>query len=131
MASGSRRFVAGQLCSPSGQRHHTCKGNQFDAKVKEYRSRLAETNSDFALVRDIDDAHKHLELTRPIHPPRKLSSAAQTYLEETGGYGGSAWGEEPWGGASAEIVVRLDNGTLRPLSLILMNVIQIWESKLS
>ena len=103
---------------------------QFNVEVRKRREYLAIESSDFALVRDLDDAHKHLELTRPSQPPRQLTKADQTYVEETGGYGGSAYGEEPYGGANAEVVVRLDNGSLRPLALILKNIIQMWESKL-
>jgi hypothetical protein len=112
---------------------HECRdknlsAEQVTAEVGKRREHLAIEDSDFALVRDLDDAHKHLELTRTS---RKLTRAEQSYLEETGGYGGSAYGEEPYGGTSAEIVVRLDKGTVRPLAVILKNVIQMLESKLA
>src|SRR5262245_39586288 len=39
----------------------TLSGKKFDTKVKKRRTELATANSDYQLVWDIDDAHKHLE----------------------------------------------------------------------
>jgi hypothetical protein len=86
----------------------------------ERRKKLAETNADFGLVRDIDDTHKHLELTRGKRPTSVVGGA----------WGSSWWGMwgESWG--TREIVVPLDDGTQRPLAAILKNVIAMWERTL-
>jgi hypothetical protein len=63
--------------------------------------------------------------------PAAVSTSDQTFVDESVGcYGGAAYGEVPYGGTSAEIVVRLNDGTLRPLAVILKNVIQMFGSKL-
>ena len=102
---------------------------EFDEMVKKRRAALAKAYPDFRLVRDIDDAHKHLELTRPARPNRLLTSSNQIAVRNTEGSWGGSWGSlwgESWGATSA-MVVRLDDGTQRPLSLILDNVTSMWE----
>ena len=102
---------------------------QFDAKVRKRRRRLATQNSDFALVWDIDDAHKHLELTRK---PRKVTRSDQTRIppiHRLGAIGEMAIGQGTIPGKN--IVVVLDDGTRKSLATVLKNVIEMWESILS
>src|SRR5262245_4541557 len=106
----------------------TLSGKKFDNKVKKRRTELATANSDYRLVSDIDDAHKHLELRDRNRP---VTSWRQTVVRFTGGSWkgwGDSWGET-WG-ASREVVVQLDTGSRRPLAVILKNVIDMWESLL-
>ena len=102
--------------------------DDFDTKVKARRKELAQANPDFALAVDIDDAHKHLELR---NSDRAVTSSTQTAVEYVGG-GWKGWGGV-WGqswGASPEIVVQLNNGTQRPLAVVLANVIEMWDRRL-
>ena len=91
----------------------TLPAKELSKLVTERRKKLAETNADFGLVRDIDDTHKHLELTRGKRPTSV----------QGGAWGNSWWGMwgESWG--TREIVVPLNDGTQRPLDAILKNVI--------
>ena len=86
---------------------------------RQYRDELAAREcADFALVRDVADVYKHVELDRPS---RRLTRYDQTAAS---GYGEGRWGEGPWGG---QLVVTLDDGTKRPLADIVHNVIAMWE----
>ena len=92
-------------------------------KEGQYRSELAaRVCEDFGLVRDVADAHKHFLLDRPT---RRLSRADQTGLGRLG-WGEARWGESRWG-SPPELVVTLDNGTKRPLTAIMANVMAMWE----
>ena len=85
-------------------------GKEFEKHVCKERPALAKTHSDFALVRDVDNTHKHLVLRdRPSRP-----ASPQSYWHW--------WGLFGEGGVS-EIVVKQDDGTYRPLAVILKNVI--------
>jgi hypothetical protein len=92
-----------------------------------YRDALVEREcKDFGLLRDIADAHKHFQLDRPS---RRLSRSDQT------GEGALSWGEARWGegvyGGGPQLVVTLDDGSKRPLSAIVNNVIEMWERLLT
>lgn len=94
----------------------------------EYRSHLARQFPDFQLVRDVDDAHKHVVLNRP---GRVLSTAGQTGLRHTGGaIGTMAIGETALGGSADEYVVVLDDGSERRVAEILHNTVAMWRSVL-
>jgi hypothetical protein len=89
----------------------------------EYRDILSSREcSDFGLVRDVADAHKHFELDRAN---RRVTSSAQTGRGQIG-VGEGGFGEGKFGGG-AQLVVTLDDGTKRPLSAIMKNVIEMWE----
>jgi hypothetical protein len=92
-----------------------------------YRNELAARECpDFSLVRDVADAHKHFELDRPS---RRVTRADQT---AKGGMGCREGGvvEGVFGGGP-QLVVKLDDGTKRPLSAIMKNVVEMWERLLS
>lgn len=94
-----------------------------------FREELAKGLPDFGLVWDVDDAHKHLELSRP---GRRVTSSRQTDARHTGGAWGGSWGGawgNSWGGRT-EIVVKLDNGDKKPLTDILKNVVEMWDDVL-
>jgi hypothetical protein len=86
------------------------------------RELVARECRDFQLVWDIDDAHKHLAITR--------LSAVVSHSSQTGvgqiGYGMGGYGEGVYGGGD-QIVVTLDNGAVRALSAVLAEVIEMWE----
>lgn len=92
-----------------------------------YRSELAGRECpDFGLVRDVADAHKHVTLHRPN---RRVTGANQTGPGAMG-WGEAGWGEGVWGGAP-QLVVALDDGTKRPLTAIMANVMEMWERLLA
>lgn len=89
----------------------------------EYRNELAaRACPDFALVRDVADAHKHFNLDRPS---RRVTRADQTGTGRTG-YGEGGFGEGVYGGGP-QLVVSLDDGGKRPLSAVMKNVMEMWE----
>ncbi len=94
----------------------------FTAKEEtRYRNALADREcSDFALARDVAEAHKHRELTRE---PRLITRYDQTAARETE-WDEAEWDKAPWDG---ELIVTLDDGTSRPLAEIMKNVIEMWE----
>ena len=92
-----------------------------------YRDELATRECpDFALVRDVADAHKHFHLDRP---KRRITRSDQT------GSGAIGWGEGPYGegihGGGPQLLVTLDDGSKRPLTAIMANVIKMWEQLLA
>ena len=80
-------------------------------------------------MRDIDDAHKHLELTRE---PRKVTTSGQTRIlpiHRIGALGEMALGQGTIPGGN--IMVVWDDGTRKSLASVLKNVIEMWEGILS
>jgi len=92
-----------------------------------YRDALAARECrDFGLLRDVADTHKHVHLDRPT---RRVTRSNQTGPGTTG-WGESGFGEGVFGGGP-QLVVTLDDGTKRPLSAIMRNVIEMWERLLA
>lgn len=92
-------------------------------KERDYRSELAARECpDFALVRDVADAHKHFHLDRPS---RRVTRSDQTTVGAIA-YGKGAFGEGVYGGGP-QLVVTLDDGSKRPLTAIMKNVMEMWE----
>jgi hypothetical protein len=112
--------------------HHWCckdAGKLYHVKDEgsHRRELTARECPDFALVRDIADAHKHFALTRK---PRRLTFAYQTRLRDLGCFGSGSYGEFSYGGET-RLDVMLDDGTTRPLSAVMANVIVMWEQLLA
>ncbi|MCB1489872.1 MAG: hypothetical protein KDJ88_20735 [Bauldia sp.] len=92
-----------------------------------YRNALAVHEcSDFGLVRDVADAFKHFQLDRPS---RRLTRTNQTAAGGMG-FGEGKFGEGVFGGGP-QLVVTLDDGTKRPLTSMMRNVMDMWERLLS
>lgn len=92
-----------------------------------YRDELAKRECpDFALLRDVAEAHKHFHLSRQR---RQITRADQT------GPGAVGWGEGGWGegvyGGGPQLIVALDDGKKRPLTAIMASVIKMWEQLLT
>ena len=98
------------------------------AKSRTYRKALAVNEcADFQLVWDITDAHKHIEIDRkPRQVTRSDQTGSQPFVWSGDHYSG---GDVYYGGA--ELVVTLDDGTQRPLSAIMKNVMNMWERLLT
>jgi hypothetical protein len=94
--------------------------------VKSFRAELASRNANFGLVRDVAEAHKHVKLDRPT---RAVTSAGQTTVCATTGWGQGGFGTGPYGGGSF-VVVSLDNGQKQHLSRAVAEVVRMWEAML-
>lgn len=93
------------------------------AREGEYRKELAVRECpDFALLRDVAEAHKHVVLDRC---PRQVTRSDQTEPEPHVYRGPSYYGSAVYGGS--QLVVTLDDGTKYPLSEIMQNVMAMWE----
>jgi len=91
-----------------------------------FRTELAKGNPDFALLRDVAEAHKHVKLDRP---GRAVTSAMQSSIGATG-YGEAGFGEGPFGGGPSVVVV-LDDGSKRHLSAVAEQVMNLWMTMLA
>jgi hypothetical protein len=92
-----------------------------------YRDELAKREcQDFAILRDVAEAHKHFQLDRLT---RRLSRSNQTGMGDMS-YGDGRYGEGMYGGGP-QLVVTLDDGRKRPLTAIMKNVIEMWERLLT
>ena len=91
-----------------------------------YRARLAQTSSDFRLLRDIAKAQKHVHLTRGA---TQVTAAAQVAARSTG-FGEARWGEGRWGGPP-QVVVTTDSGELRYVEQIVADALGVLEAEMS
>lgn len=91
--------------------------------VKGFRAELAKRQPEWAVIRDVAEAHKHVRLDRPS---RTLTSASQTEVRTTP-YGAGAYGAGPYGGTPS-LVVALDNGQLVHFPGLLTKTVAMWEA---
>ena len=93
----------------------------------DYCRHLANTGyPDFLVLKDIAEAHKHLELDRPTPYVRAVTSAGDTGL----GSFGAVTRLGPFGGPMAapkRLVVQQQDGRKRSFDEVIENVIQMWE----
>ena len=108
-------------CDPS--KVNNCKRHT----AGKYRDFLAATECpDFAIIRDVAETHKHLQIDRDS---RTVSVATQT-VGGSLGWGEGGWGEGGWGGGP-QIVINLDNGQRRAFSAPMENVFNMWDRLLN
>lgn len=95
-------------------------------RLKDYHDYLIQKCSDFSLLRDCANAHKHAHLTR--HNPSVLTADSMSevivitkYQDEKG----------PYAIAEKEIHIELKDGSTRVLHEILANVRSMWWDELS
>lgn len=91
-----------------------------------FRSKLAEQDNHYKVIRDVAEAHKHMKLHRT---QRVLTQANQTTVGATG-FGEGGFGSGPFGGGLS-IVVELDDGSKHHLSYFAQKVRELWLSKLT
>ena len=92
----------------------------------QYRARLAQSSSDFRLLRDIAKAQKHVHLDRG---PTEVTAAAQVAARSIG-FGEARWGEGRWGGPP-QVVVTTDGGELRYVEQIVATALTVLETEMS
>jgi len=90
-----------------------------------FRSEMAKANGHFKILRDVAEAHKHMELDRSS---RVVTNANQTAVGAMG-FGEGGYGTGPYGG-SPSIVIKLDDGTKQHLSYLAGEVKELWLSML-
>lgn len=90
--------------------------------VGAFRDELGKRHPEFAIVRDVAEAHKHMTLNRTS---RVVTGSAQTAVGSTG-YGVSGYNTGPWGGGPS-IVVDLDNGSQIHFSSVAKTVFDLWQ----
>lgn len=95
------------------------------ANVGVFRDELGKRHPEFAIVRDVAEAHKHMSLNRI---PRVVTGSVQTAVGSTG-YGVSRYGTGPWGGGPS-IVIDLDNGNHVHFSSMAKTVFDLWQAML-
>ena len=91
-----------------------------------YRERLAHANADFALVRDIAKAQKHIHLDRGSP---QVSTAAQVETRSLG-WGQARWGEGRWG-SPPQVMVETDEGEVRVVEAILDRALSFLEVEMN
>lgn len=93
--------------------------------LKDFRDQLEITTPDYALIRDVCDAHKHLELNRAT---KRITKADQTEVGKMG-WGEMKWGEGRWG-SPEEIVVTDDSGEKHHYISMVQRTEAMWQSLL-
>jgi len=93
--------------------------------VSQFRRLLSQHSYDYALIRDVSDAHKHLRLNRP---DRFLTSAGQSSVTSLG-WGSARWGDARWG-SPAEVVIIDDAGKFHHFRALCLRVQEMWEHML-
>jgi hypothetical protein len=93
--------------------------------LRDFRNKLSTILPAFGLVRDVADAHKHFELSRPN---RRITDASQATL------GALRFDEVPWDEGKwdslPEIVVTFDDGTKHPFDISVRRVRDKWQDML-
>ena len=93
---------------------------------RKYRQYLSAAEcSDFQIVWDLHDNHKHVEISRQ---DRIVTSAAQSGVERKGGaFDPGAFQNDAFDVGVEKFVVKLDDGQERDLSEVLENVAIMWR----
>lgn len=91
----------------------------------QFRKELADREPDFALLRDVAEAQKHMTLNRSN---RRVTDANQTDVGSMG-FGEGPFGEGPYGGAPS-VIIELDDGSKRHLSAVVEAVEKMWSARL-
>jgi hypothetical protein len=90
-----------------------------------YRGTLAAQNGDFALLRDIAKAQKHVHLTQG----KPQVGSADQVTSRTIGWGKGRWGEGRWGGVQ-QVVVDIDATKLSFVETIVDNALAFLETEM-
>jgi len=91
-----------------------------------YRHQLAQVNSDFALVRDIAKAQKHIHL---IQGSPQVTTADQVEVKPLG-WDEAGWGEGRWD-SPPQVVVETNSGETRVVEAILENALAFLEAEMT
>jgi hypothetical protein len=95
------------------------------SSLKDFKNNLAARYPDYGLIRDVCDAHKHVELKRKS---RNVTNANQTEIGSMG-WGEAQWGEGRWGSPD-EVIITDDNGSKHHFITIVSRVQEMWKDLL-
>lgn len=88
-----------------------------------YRAELVKRECpDFAWVRDVAEAYKHVALTR--RPETRIVTRYDQTVVKDSRWDDAVWDETAWDG---ELMVTGNDGNSRPLADIMQNVMAMWE----
>jgi hypothetical protein len=115
----------------AGHIWHWCRANAVHEIEEirddsEYRRRLSQKNVDYALVRDMAKAQKHIHLTRGSP---QVSNADQVETRSLG-WGEASWDEGLWG-SPPQVVVDMDDGEMRVVEPVLSRAITFLEAEMA
>ncbi len=96
------------------------------ASASQFRIELAKQYPNFAVVRDVAEAHKHMALDRRA---RVLTESKQTTVGATG-FGEAGFGTGPFGGGPS-ILVKLNDNSKHHLSYLAKEVKALWITVLA
>lgn len=95
------------------------------SNLRNFKDQLSLKSIDYALIRDVCDAHKHCKLTRNS---RNVTGSEQTSV------GSMGWDEAKWDDAEwdkkEEIVIIDDNGEKHHFKAVVERAISYWRRKL-
>lgn len=91
----------------------------------EYRASLSRRDAEFALLRDVAKAQKHVRL---VQGQPKVSLASQIRTDAPP-FGAMRWGEFTWGG-EPHVVVTTDAGEYRSIVILVRHALQFLRDEL-
>jgi hypothetical protein len=106
--------------------YHASNGAAPGKDDTEYRAELAKLFPEFALLRDIAKAIKHVRLNRGSPQTERGDKIEIRPL----GWGEAAWGDGRWGGPP-QAVIPLDSGGFRVVETVAMNALQVLKTEMA
>ncbi|MEP7151781.1 MAG: hypothetical protein ABI856_08740 [Nitrospira sp.] len=94
--------------------------------LSDFRHELETHYPDYALIRDVCDAHKHLELHRS---PKRVTRASQTTTGRLG-WDEAKWDDARWG-SPEEVVVTDDSGEKHHFVGLVLRTEEMWRHLLN
>ena len=94
-------------------------------KAARFADELEKINPDFALIRSVANATKHLGLDGQRRVPNAANNAANTVVGTTG-YGEGGYGKGPYGGGP-RVILEGSGGAILEFSDISQSVRKMWE----
>jgi hypothetical protein len=91
--------------------------------LEKFREALRAMSTEFALVHDVADSHKHLHL-RGKH--RIVTNASQATVGAMR-WDDAVWDETEWDGAE-EMVITLNDGSKRSLEAVVRKTLEMWSA---
>jgi hypothetical protein len=126
-----RRGVLAALClnhMADHMAHQLWHENEASRMVSQYRKYLSENCShDFALIRDIADAAKHVKL----HRQSAIASEFSNVSSRETAWGELPYGEFAWGGGETVVVGTDDGQYLHGMHAIVQEIMKMWEAELT
>jgi hypothetical protein len=114
----ARTWSYWKILNPKNINHTSSEGKYRDFII-------ANICDDFALIRDIADAHKHVEIDRGS---RRITRSNQTNNDSIK-WDEGRWDETRWD-SPEELIITLDDGSKRTFEAVATRVMQMWDKLL-